>query len=70
MRAMDPLDRLKDLKLPFAELLGIRFTAADLDRVAAEMRIRAELCTVPAVAWSHPPVRRVRSAFVDAAPLP
>jgi 1,4-dihydroxy-2-naphthoyl-CoA hydrolase len=46
---MDPLDRLKALKLPFAELLGIEFTSADKDRVVAELTVRAELCTSPSV---------------------
>jgi uncharacterized protein (TIGR00369 family) len=46
---MDPLDKLKQLKLPFAELLGIEFVAADKDRVAAELTVRDELCTRPAV---------------------
>ena len=47
---MDPLKKLKSLKLPFAELLGVRFTTAELDRVTAEMSVRDELCTIPAVA--------------------
>ena len=46
---MDPLTRLKDVKLPFAELMGIEFTAAAPDRVVAEMAVRPELCTRPAV---------------------
>jgi 1,4-dihydroxy-2-naphthoyl-CoA hydrolase len=46
---MDPLDRLKALKLPFAELLGIEFTSADKDRVVAELTVRADLCTSPSV---------------------
>jgi uncharacterized protein (TIGR00369 family) len=36
-------------KLPFAELLGIRVTEATADRVVAEMQVRPELCTNPAV---------------------
>ena len=36
-------------KLPFAELLGVRVTAATADRIVAEMEVRAELCTTPAV---------------------
>ena len=35
---------------PFAELLGMRITAASPERVTAELVIRDELCTVPAVA--------------------
>jgi uncharacterized protein (TIGR00369 family) len=46
---MNPLDRLRDLKLPFAELLGIEFVAADTERVVAELAVRPELCTNPAV---------------------
>ena len=46
---MDALARLRELKLPFAELLGIEFTAAAPERVAAEMMVREELCTRPAV---------------------
>jgi uncharacterized protein (TIGR00369 family) len=34
---------------PFAAHLGIEFTEAAPDRVAARMRVRAELCTRPAV---------------------
>jgi uncharacterized protein (TIGR00369 family) len=46
---MDPLTRLKELRLPFAELLRIEFVAASPDRVVAEMTVRPELCTRPAV---------------------
>jgi uncharacterized protein (TIGR00369 family) len=46
---MDPLDKLKALKLPFAELLGVAFISADKDRVAAELTVRDELCTRPAL---------------------
>jgi uncharacterized protein (TIGR00369 family) len=46
---MGHLERLNSEPLPFAALLGIRFTAADLDRVAAEMVVREDLCTRPAV---------------------
>ena len=46
---MDALARLKELKLPFAELLGIEFTAAAPERVVAEMMVREDLCTRPAV---------------------
>jgi 1,4-dihydroxy-2-naphthoyl-CoA hydrolase len=47
---VDPLAQLRALKLPFAELLGIRFVSASKDRIVAELDVRAELCTVPAVA--------------------
>jgi 1,4-dihydroxy-2-naphthoyl-CoA hydrolase len=46
---MDDLARLEQMALPFAELLGIRFTAASKERVAGEMAVRADLCTKPAV---------------------
>jgi uncharacterized protein (TIGR00369 family) len=46
---MSPLERLRALKLPFAELLGIEFTGADKDRVTAELTVRAELCTGPKI---------------------
>ena len=46
---MDPLDQLKALKLPFAELLGVEFVSADKERVVAELTVRDELCTRPAV---------------------
>lgn len=46
---MDSLARLRALKLPFAELLGIAFVAADKERVVAELTVRPELCTNPSV---------------------
>ncbi len=46
---MDPLERLKELKLPFAELMGIEFTAAAPELVVGAMNVRADLCTIPAV---------------------
>ncbi len=46
---MDDLDRLRHSLLPFAELLGIRFTAASPEGVSAEMLVREDLCTRPAV---------------------
>src|SRR6266704_1697782 len=46
---MDARAKLRELKLPFAELLGIEFTEAAPERVVAEMTVRAELCTIPAV---------------------
>lgn len=46
---MTPLDKLRDLKLPFSELLGMRFIEAGKDRVVAELTVREELCTRPAM---------------------
>jgi 1,4-dihydroxy-2-naphthoyl-CoA hydrolase len=46
---MDPLATLQAQELPFAKLLGIKLTAAAPERVTAEMLVRDELCTAPAV---------------------
>src|SRR3954468_17999359 len=46
---MDELERLKQSTLPFAERLGIHYTSASKERVTAELRVRDELCTRPAV---------------------
>jgi 1,4-dihydroxy-2-naphthoyl-CoA hydrolase len=46
---MNALDMLREKKMPFAELLGIVFTEASPERVLAEMMVRPELCTLPAV---------------------
>src|SRR5215213_7728279 len=49
---MKRMDRLADLNagmLPFAKLLGMTFTGAEPDRVTAEVMVRDDLCTRPAV---------------------
>jgi uncharacterized protein (TIGR00369 family) len=46
---MDELARLREMRLPFAELLGIRYLSASKERVTAELMVRDELCTRPAV---------------------
>lgn len=46
---MDDLERLRRTPLPFAELLGIRYTDAGKDKVTAELAVRDDLCTRPAV---------------------
>jgi uncharacterized protein (TIGR00369 family) len=46
---LDLLDRVNETKLPFAELLGIQFVSATVDKLVAEMTVRQDLCTVPAV---------------------
>ena len=46
---MDMLMRINEAKLPFAELLGIVFVSASLDKIVAEMTVRADLCTRPAL---------------------
>jgi 1,4-dihydroxy-2-naphthoyl-CoA hydrolase len=42
---MTPLEKIKATKLPFAELKGVTFTEASLERVVAKMLVRADLCT-------------------------
>jgi len=44
------VDDANDRMLPFARLLGVRFVRVEADLVAAELTIRDELCTRPAVA--------------------
>jgi uncharacterized protein (TIGR00369 family) len=46
---MDALETLQTQQLPFAKLLGIKLTAATPERVTAEMQVRDDLCTTPAV---------------------
>jgi 1,4-dihydroxy-2-naphthoyl-CoA hydrolase len=46
---VDALARIKAEMLPFAETLGIEFVEAAPDRVVAELVVRPELCTRPAV---------------------
>jgi 1,4-dihydroxy-2-naphthoyl-CoA hydrolase len=46
---LDLLDRVNDTKLPFAELLGIEFVSASPEKIVAEMTVREDLCTIPAV---------------------
>ncbi len=46
---MDHLARLKQDPLPFAKLLGIEWVSAAADKVIAELLVREELCTRPAV---------------------
>src|SRR5438445_13609289 len=46
---MDSLARINQTKLPFAELLGIEIVSASPDKIVAEMTVRDDLCTVPAV---------------------
>ena len=46
---MDLLARIRQEMLPFAELLGIEFVSAAPDKIAAEMTVREDLCTSPAV---------------------
>ena len=46
---MDTLARIKETRLPFAELLGIEVISASPDKIVAEMQVREDLCTSPAV---------------------
>src|ERR1700751_2776999 len=46
---MDLLARIKDEMLPFAELLGIEFVSASPEKIVAQMTVREDLCTRPAV---------------------
>ena len=40
------LKKIQLMKMPFAELKGVVFTEAELDRVVARMVVRPELCTL------------------------
>lgn len=44
------VDEANARMMPFARLLGVRFTLVAADRVTAEMPVREDLCTRPAVA--------------------
>jgi len=46
---MDALALVKDRMLPFATLLGIEFVSASPERIVAELTVREDLCTRPAV---------------------
>jgi uncharacterized protein (TIGR00369 family) len=46
---MDMLARIRGEMLPFAELLGIEFVSVAADKIVAEMTVRGDLCTRPAV---------------------
>lgn len=46
---MDDLERLRQMPLPFAALLGVRYLSAAKEKVTAELLVREELCTRPAV---------------------
>ena len=43
---MTPLEKVKSMKMPFAELKGVTFTEAERDRVVARMLVRPDLCTL------------------------
>jgi 1,4-dihydroxy-2-naphthoyl-CoA hydrolase len=46
---MDMLARIRGEMLPFADLLGIEFVSASPEKIIAEMTVREDLCTRPAV---------------------
>ena len=46
---MDLLARIRSEMLPFAELLGIEFVSVSPEKIVAEMTVREDLCTRPAV---------------------
>ena len=43
---MSLLEKINAMKMPFAELKGVKFTEADKDRIVAKMVVRADLCTL------------------------
>lgn len=43
---MTPLEKIKAMKMPFAELKGVEFVEAGKDRVVARMTVRPDLCTL------------------------
>lgn len=46
---MDMIERLKARPLPFAALLGVEYLEIGPEKVVAELLVREELCTRPAV---------------------
>jgi uncharacterized protein (TIGR00369 family) len=46
---MDWLAKARETQLPFAQLMGIEFVSAAPDRIVAELPVREDLCTRPAV---------------------
>lgn len=47
---MDLLAQAQEQRSPFVKLLRIRFVSVEPERVTAEMEIRVDLCTNPAIA--------------------
>jgi 1,4-dihydroxy-2-naphthoyl-CoA hydrolase len=43
---MTLLEKINSMKMPFAELQGVTFIAAEKDRVVARMLVRPDLCTL------------------------
>jgi uncharacterized protein (TIGR00369 family) len=42
---MTDLERLQQWRLPFSDLMGVRFVGASRDKVSAELVVRPDLCT-------------------------
>jgi uncharacterized protein (TIGR00369 family) len=42
---MTPLEKIRSMTMPFADLKGVTFVEADRDRVVARMTVRPDLCT-------------------------
>ena len=42
---MTPLEKIRSMKMPFADLKGVTFVEADKDHVVARMIVRPDLCT-------------------------
>jgi 1,4-dihydroxy-2-naphthoyl-CoA hydrolase len=43
---MTLLDKVRGVRLPFADLMGVEYVEVTLDRVVARMQVREDLCTV------------------------
>ncbi len=43
---MTPLEKIQSFNMPFAELKGVTFIEASLDKVVAQMKVRPDLCTL------------------------
>jgi uncharacterized protein (TIGR00369 family) len=43
---MTPLEKVRAMKMPFADLKGVTFTEAEKDHVVARMLVRPDLCTL------------------------
>ena len=46
---MDALALLNEKMMPLAKLIGVEFVSAAPDKVVARLRVRDDLCTIPAV---------------------
>jgi uncharacterized protein (TIGR00369 family) len=48
-RIMSEQQKFDAIRIPFADLLGVKIVSAAPERITAEMTVRPELCTNPAV---------------------